>query len=191
MQRSRAAVCTLLVLLATASAHAQGAQTPTDPPPRFSLEFGVGSHLTNGGDVEAVSFGYRPHPDMTLLVMVERDYIPTRVTQYPDGYSATRGGTLAFVSGEFRYTVPIGTRVSPYGFLGRGIGLSRPHVDEWFPQDARTRTTDTVYLGGGARIRLRPRLDLFVDAKFMFHADREGEGLGAMVPIRGGIAWLF
>jgi len=191
MRRYRAAVCTLMVLLAAASAHAQGAHTPTDPPQRFSLEFGLGSHVYDGGDAQLVAFGYHPHRDMTVLVNVERDYLPTRVEHYADGYSATRGGMLAFVSGEFRYTVPIGARVSPYAFAGTGLGIQRPNVNEFFPHPPNNAAVHVFYLGGGARVRLRPRLDLLVDGRFMLYAALESDGLGALLPIRAGLAWRF
>ena len=128
----RSAACACLLLLAAVPAHAQE-RDATDPPHRFSIEFGLGSHLYDGGDAQVVSFGYHPHRDMTVLVNGQRDYVPTDVDYYPDGYAATRGGLIAFVSGEFRYTVPIGARVSPYGFAGTGLGVQRPNVNEFFP----------------------------------------------------------
>ena len=191
MRRYRAAVCTLLVLLAAASAHAQGVPNSTEPPYRFSIEFGVGSHVSDGGDAQLVSFGYNPHPDMTVLVNVARDYLPTRVEHYPHGYSATRGGLLAFVSGEFRYTVPIGRRVSPYGFAGTGLGVQRPNVNEFFPHPPNNAAVHVFYLGGGARVRLHARLDLLVDGRFMLYAAREADGFGALLPVRAGLAWRF
>jgi len=191
MRRYRAAVCTVVLLVVGAPARAQVERAPTDPLHPFSIEFGLGSHVRDGGDAQLVSFGYRPHRDMTVLVNVQRDDFPTRVEHYPDGYAATRGGMLAFVSGEFRYTVPIGARVSPYAFAGTGLGIQRPNVNEFFPHPPNNAAVHVFYLGGGARVRLRPRLDLLVDGRFMLYAARESDGFGALLPVRAGLAWRF
>lgn len=187
----RAAVCTVVLLVVGAPARAQVERVTTDPPRRFSIEFGLGSHVSDGGDAQLVSFGYHPHRDMTVLVNVERDYLPTRVTHYPDGYAATRNGMLAFVSGEFRYTVPIGSRVSPYAFAGTGLGVQRPNVNEFFPHPPNNAAVHVFYLGGGAKLRLHPRLDLLVDGRFMLFAARQADGFGALLPVRAGLAWRF
>jgi hypothetical protein len=191
MRRYRAAVCAVVLLVVGAPAGAQVDRGPTDLPRRYSIEFGLGSHVSDGGDAQLVSFGYRPHRDMTVLVNAARDYVPTQVEHYPDGYSATRGGMLAFVSGEFRYTVPIGARVSPYGFAGTGLGIQRPNVNEFFPFRAGTSGVHVFYLGGGARVRLHSRLDLLVDGRLMLHAGLESDGFGALLPVRAGLSWRF
>ena len=49
-----------------------------------------------------ISFGKR----FAVVVNAERSHVPTDVTFFQDGYSATRGATTRFVSGEFRY-VPV------------------------------------------------------------------------------------
>ena len=186
----RSGACACLLLLVAAPAHAQEA-APTDPPYRFGIEFGLGSHVSDGGDAQLVSFGYHPHRDMTVVVNLERDYLPTRVTHYPDGYAATRGGMLAFASGEFRYTVPIGARVSPYGFAGTGLGVQRPNVNEFFPHPPNNSAVHVFYVGGGAKVRLHPRLEFLVDGRFMVYATRQADGFGALLPVRAGLAWRF
>jgi hypothetical protein len=184
-----AAVCTVLALLVVTPAQAAD-EGRSAQPDRFSVDLGVGSHLKDGGNLQSLSFGYTPWRALTLLVNVERDHVPTRRRSYPDGYSVTRGGTLTTVSGELRYTVPVGERVLSYGLVGRGAGRSHPNVSDIFPNRV-TRTADVLYVGGGVRVPLRPPLAVFVDAKFLIHVDREGEGLGAMLPIRAGVTWRF
>ena len=191
MRRYRTAVCTAVLLVVGTPALAQVGRGPTDPLRRYSIEFGLGSHVYDGGDVQLVSFGYSPHRDMTVLVNAARDYVPTRVERYANGYSATRGGMLALVSGEFRYTVPIGARVSPYGFAGTGLGIERPNVNDFFPHRVGTNGVHVFYLGGGARVRLHSRLDLLVDGRFMLHAGLESDGFGALLPVRAGLSWQF
>jgi hypothetical protein len=154
------AVCTLLALLAAAPARAQGGRPATNPPRRFSVQFGVGAHVYERGDSQQVAFGYQPHRDMTVLVTLQRDDFPTRVEYYSDGYAATRGGLLALVSGEFRYTVPIGARVAPHGLAGTGFGALRSDVNQFFPHRRDPALVHVFYLGGGATVRLHRRLDL-------------------------------
>lgn len=194
MGRYRSTFCALLLLLlllmSRVPATAQ-TQSPAPLSPRFGVEFGLGSHVHDGGNAQFVAFGYRPRPDMTVLVNVGRDYVPTRVHRYPDGYSATRGGLLAWASGEFRYTVPVGTRVSPYALAGTGFGLQRPNVNEIFPHEGHNAAVHVFYLGVGGRIQLNPRLDIIADGRFMLYATRKGDGFGAILPIRAGVGWYF
>jgi hypothetical protein len=189
MRWQRAAVCTVLIWLVVAPAEADEG-TSSAQAGRFSVDLGLGAHLKDGGNLQSLSFGYTPWRALTVLVNVERNHVPTRGRTYPDGYSVTRGGTLTSVSGELRYTVPVGERVSPYALVGRGAGISRPNVDDTFPNQV-SNTADVFYVGGGVRVPLRPRLAVFVDTKFVIHIDRHGEGLGAMMPIRAGVNWRF
>ena len=68
------------------------------------MHLGVGSHLSEGGNLQSLSLGYDASGGVTLLVNVERNHVPTRLRSF----SATRGGTLTSLSGELRYTVPVG-----------------------------------------------------------------------------------
>ena len=142
------------------------AQTPgdkgSDRARPFSLHVGFGSHLKDGGDLESLSFGYTGWRTVTLLVNVERNHIPVRRRSFEGGGSVTRGGTLLSAAGEVRYTAPLPSRVSPFVMAGLGGGVSRPNVDETFP-DAVTNTVTMAYAGGGVRIRVHPPVDLFGD----------------------------
>ena len=185
-----AAVGMLLALLVVTPAHAADDEWSSEQPARFGVDLGLGAHLRDGGNVQSLSFGYTPWRVVALVVNVERNYIPTGLRSYPDGYSTTRGGTLTFISGELRCTVPLAQRVSPYALVGRGAGISRPNVTDIFP-DRVTNTVDVFYVGGGMRVPLGPRLEALVDARFLIRVDRKGEGLGAMMPIRAGVRCRF
>ena len=43
-----------------------------------------------------------------------------------------------------------------------------------------------LYVGGGAKVRLHPRLELLVDGRFMVYATRQADGFGALLPVRAG-----
>jgi hypothetical protein len=180
------AVCTFLAILVAAPARAADEQTASRAP--FSVHFGLGSLVNEGGSVQSLSLGYAPWRDVTLMVNVERDHVPTRVRTYPRGYAETRGGTLTSIGGEVRYEVPLGAPVAPFVLAGLGAGISHPNVTGTF-SDPVTNVARLGYAGAGARIPLRPRLDLFVDGRFMLFAERDV--LGARLPIRAGVTWRF
>jgi hypothetical protein len=157
---------------------------------RFSFDLGAGSHFRDAGDVESMSLGVALSPFVTLAATVERGHVPTRVTAYPDGYSATRNGTLTSASGELRVTIPAGRRWTPYGLVGRGVGKSVFNVNTRFP-DPITRSADLFYAGAGVRYALGSAIALFSDAKFMLVMGRSAGDLSARLPIRAGVSFRF
>jgi len=95
-----------------------------------------------------------------------------------------------FISGEFRYVPVIYQRISPYVMAGIGRGVSRPNVNEFFP-DPVSHTVTLVFPGVGARVHVTDHLSAFADIRFMFQS-RSGEpDAGGFGPIRGGLAWRF
>ena len=182
------AVGSFLVMLVVPRADASQEQSSPDRPRRFSVNFAAGTHLNEGGDLQAVSFGYSPVRAFTLLLNVERNHIPTQVRSYPDGFGATRGGTLTTVSGEGRLTLGPGTRVAPFVFAGGGAGRSQPNVNDMFP-DRVTNSARVAYAGGGVLFSLRAGLAVTVDAKVAMMAERDSVGL--LVPLRAGVSWRF
>ena len=181
-----AALFAFLVMLIGAPAYAQGRGALR----RFSVDLGLGSHVREGGDVESLSVGFALSRIVSLAATVERSHIPTRRSTYPGGSSATRNGTLASVSGEFRLTIPVGARWTPYGVVGRGVGESVLNVNEFFPNPI-TRTADVVYAGGGVRYSLGPALALFSDAKLILVMGRGADDLSARLPVRAGVSFRF
>jgi hypothetical protein len=183
------AVSALLTILPVAPAAASDDEAPEAGTRRFSVAVAAGSHVNDGGDLLALSFGVAPSRSVTVLVNVERNHIPTRVTTYPNGYDATRGGTLTSVSGEVRQVVWHGPRIEPFWLAGGGAGRSRPNVNEFFP-DRVTRIERLIYGGGGALFPLHPALAIVVDAKFVLEQKADGE-MGAMFPVRAGLTFRF
>ncbi|MEQ1909499.1 MAG: hypothetical protein ABMA15_11790 [Vicinamibacterales bacterium] len=181
-----AALFAFLMMLVGAPAHAQG----TGMSRRFSVDLGLGSHAKDRGDVESMSVGFAVSRLVALAATVERSHIPTRLRTYPGGYSATRNGTLTSISGEFRLTVPVGNRWTPYGVVGRGVGESMLNVNEYFPNPIR-RTAGLVYAGGGVRYELGPRAAIFSDAKLILVIGREADDVSARLPIRAGVSFRF
>ncbi len=188
MRWRRLAVGIFLAMLVVARADSSEAQSSPERPRRFSVSFAAGTHLNEGGDLQAVSFGYGFVRAFALVVSVERSHIPTEVRSSPGGVGATRGGTLTTVSAEVRLTPGRGTRIAPFVFAGGGGGRSQPNVNDIFP-DRVTNTARVLYAGGGVLFPLRAGLGVTVDAKVAMMAERDSVGL--LVPLRAGVSWRF
>jgi hypothetical protein len=150
----------------------------------------VGSHMGDGGDAESIGLGVAFTERFAVAVNVERSDVPSDVTFFPDGYSASRGATTRFVTGEFRYVPVTFARLSPYVVAGIGRGISRPNVDAFFP-DRVTHTVSLVFPGVGARVRVTGHLSAFADLRIMFQSRAGEPDAGVFGPIRGGVAWQF
>ena len=137
--------------------------------------------------------GFSPARSFTLLLNAERSHIRDEITLYPDGYSASRGGTTRFVSVEARYAFFANKRVAPYAVIGTGRGTFQQNVSERFP-DAEKQDISVFYFGPGVRIRVQRRIDAFVDARLIAQAITTGgnraEG-GFFMPLRAGVALRF
>ena len=184
---------TLMLVLGMPAAAA--AQDPSgDAPPaadsRFSIQAGAGFQTYYRGSSFSVAFGFAPTRSLTVLVAVERSHAADRIALYEDGYSAERGATEQFVSGEVRYAFLPTRRVSPYVVGGTGRGLSRPNVSERFP-DRRQRHTQVLYYGGGVRMPIGPRFDAFVDARIIMAVEARSDYFAVHLPVRAGAAWRF
>lgn len=186
MRMRLAAPFVVLAMLIGTPAYTQG----TGATRRVSVDLGVGSHVPDGGDVESISAGFAVTRFVALGVTVERGHVPTTVTTFPNGSSATRNGTLTSIAGECRLTLPVGDRWVPYGIVGLGVGRSVLNVNEFFP-DPITRTADLVYAGGGVRYFLGPAAALFSDVTLMVVSGREADDLSARLPVRVGVSLQF
>ncbi len=169
----------LLPLLAPAPAAGQGAGG------RVSIQGAVGTHLKEGGNNGSVSAGFSPVARLELLVSAERSHWPTRVTRS----AATRGGTTTFISGEVRFVPIPSARVSPYVLASAGRGVSRPNVNEIFPDRVTNEAWLLLFGGGGVRVGLTRRLSAFADLRFGIQGERDTIRL--LLPVRTGIAWRF
>ena len=187
--RSLAVAPVLLLWLSPQLVTGQTPDTARAGLERFSLQVGAGPLLNSGGHAVSAAFGVSPISRVDLVVNVERDHLPFQRDTFGDGFSITRGGTLTSVSGEVRASVFPPHRVSPYGFAGIGGGMSRPTVNDAFP-DPVENDLRVVYFGGGVRVPIRNGLSVFGDARAML-ALEGGDGVLGVWPVRAGVAWRF
>lgn len=195
MRRAIGQVGGLVVLVLGLSAGEAAAQGRTGaasdaPERRVSLEGAAGLQLSYTGSIQSVAFGFAPSRSLTVLVSAERSYVRDKVDVYEDGYGFERGGTEQFVTAGLRYAFFPSRRVSPYVLGGIGRGISRPSVNEFFP-DKNDRKIQVIHYGAGVRIPVRPRLDAFVDARVIMALEARSDYFGVRLPVRAGIGWRF
>jgi hypothetical protein len=155
-----------------------------------SVQGAFGSHIGDGGDAQSLSLGVMFGERFGVVVNAERSHVPTEVTFFEGGYSASRGATTRFISGEFRYVPVTYQRISPYVIAGVGVGVSWPNVNEFFP-DRVKHTVMLQFPGGGVSVRVTRHLSAFADVRFMFQSRRGEPDAGGFGPVRGGLAWRF
>jgi hypothetical protein len=173
------------VLSSVAPAVAAGQGTGT----RVSVQGAVGTDINAGGDSQSVSIGFSPNERLDILVSAERFHWPTEVTRFDaTDFSATRGGTTTFISGEVRFLLFTFNRISPYVLASAGRGISRPNVNDIFP-DRVTNDATLLFFGGGVRIAVTERLNAFADIRFGIQGERDS--IIGLAPVRGGVAWRF
>ncbi len=187
--RSVTIVPLLLLFLSPQVVTGQTPDTAREGFDRLSLQGGAGPLLNSGGHTLSAAFGFSPVSRVDLVVNVERDHLPFQRDTFSDGFSITRGGTLTSVSGEVRASVFPPHRVSPYGLAGIGAGVSRPTVNDAFP-DPVENDLRVVYFGGGLRVPIRNGLSVFGDARAMLMLEG-GDGILGVWPVRAGVAWRF
>ena len=190
MARAVVLMC-VLVPGAVAGQTPVAAPTPSDGRDgweRLSLLAAAGPTVTGRGSVWSAAVGYSPASRVELLLNVERLHQPFRLTRFPNGFSASRGGTATYVGGEVRLALRPPDRVSPFALVGVAGGSSRPTVNATFP-DPVSNDLAVLYVGAGIRVPLRGGLSLVGDARAMLAF--EGAD-GVMVwPVRTGMAWRF
>ena len=195
MTRNFWRVGTLVMVMFAISAAAALAQDRPEAAPvpqhlRFSVEGTAGFQVYYTGSMQSIAFGFAPTRKLTLVVNLERSYVADEIDFYPDGYASERGGTEQFVSGEVRYAFLPNKRLTPYVLGGMGGGISRPNVNEFFP-DKRERNIQVIYYGGGARIPAGSRLDAFVDLRLIMSTEARSDYFAVHMPLRAGIACRF
>ena len=150
----------------------------------------AGPTLTDTGYSLAAGLGFTPASRLTVLFGVEQTHLFSRVTSDGrGGGSAFRGGTLTFGSAELRVALLGRDRPSPYVVGGYGQGVSRPNVNERFPE-AVSNSARVLFVGGGIQVPLRERINIFGDVRMTFGAEGN-DGIIAFVPVRVGVAWRF
>lgn len=167
-------------------ASAQGTGGP------ISVHASAGTNVNVGGNTQSVAVGVATGPRVSFLLGAERLHMPTEVTEFEDGSSVTRGGTATFVSGEIRVLPLTRDRVSPYLLAGLGVGVSRPNVNEMFPDEITNRAVFSFF-GGGVHAPVTSRLSVFGDLRLVLMSERAdaGGGVFLFVPVRAGVTWRF
>ena len=155
----------------------------------FVLQGSAGPTLVDRGYSMAGGIGFSPTTHLAVLFDVERTHLSSRLSSDGrGGFAGFRGGTLTLGSAQLRVT-PFGRdRIGPYGLVGFAAGVSRPNVNERFP-DPVTNDVRAMFFGGGIHVPLKERVSLFADGRMMI-GGAAGELL-AVVPIRAGVAWRF
>ena len=177
--RSLSGVLTAFLLLLPVSAKAQS----------ILVQGSAGPTLADAGFSLAAGIGFSPISRLTLLAQIERTEIFSRFRDDGRGSrSAFRGGTVMLGTAEVRAALRGRDRWSPYALGGFGIGVSKPNVNETFP-DRVTHNARVIFFGGGVHVPLRERVTVFADARIMI-GDEAGELL-AIAPLRAGLTWQF
>jgi hypothetical protein len=155
----------------------------------FEFHASAGPTITDTGNSLAAGVGFLPMPRLAIAFNVERTHLPSRTTRDGRTVSSFRGGTLLLGTAELRFAPFDLDRVEPYGLAGIADGVSRPNVNDTFP-DLVTNHVRAMFAGGGVNVRLNERMTLFVEARMMVGAEGN-DGLVAVAPARAGIAWRF
>ena len=155
----------------------------------FVLHGSGGPTLLDPGYSLAAGIGVSPTSHLSILFDLERTHLSSQSSSDGrGGFTAFRGGTMTLGTAQLRI-VPLGRdRVGPYGLVGFAAGVSRPNVNELFPERV-TNDVRAMFFGGGLQVPLRQRMNLFVDGRMMVGSEA-GELL-AVAPIRAGVAWRF
>ena len=178
MQNSRVLLF-LLLLLSPNLANAQS----------FGLYGSAGLTITDAGHSFAAGAGFSPTSRLSFVFSFERTHLSSRTGHDGNVVSNFRGGTLLLGTGEVRFA-PLGHgRVGPFALAGIAAGVSRPNVNDVFP-DPVTNDVRAFFFGGGIEVPLGDRLRLFADARMT--VGTEGyDGIVAVAPLRAGVAWRF
>jgi hypothetical protein len=171
----------LFSLVCVACPAAAGAQS-------FLVQGAAGATAVDTGYSVTAGFGVSPGSYFDVVVGVERTHLASRVHSERGVVSGFRGGTFTLGTAELRVS-PFGRRrVAPYGVVGFAAGVSRPNVNDLFPNPV-TNDVRAMFFGGGIYVPAGERFSVFADAR-MTVGTEAGELL-AVLPIRGGIAWRF
>jgi hypothetical protein len=169
----------LLVLISPARSNAQS----------FVLHGSAGPTLFDRGHSLAAGIGFSPISRITVSFDVARTHLSSRLRS--DGRGGTagfRGGTLTTGAAELRVSLFPHDRVGPYGIAGFAMGVSKPNVNDMFP-DPVTNDVRAAFFGGGISVPIRRNLNIFGDVRAMVGSEA-GELLAVSI-ILGGVTYRF
>lgn len=153
------------------------------------LQGSGGPTLIDAGSSVAAGIAVPMSPRIALAASVERTHLSSRTERHDNVISLFRGGTFLMASAELQVAPFAGQGVRPFALAGFAIGRSRPNVNHTFP-DRVVNAARAVFVGGGLHVPLTPHLSAFADSRFMFGVEGD-DGIVALAPVRGGLAWRF
>ena len=171
-------VC-LLVVMCPAFASAQS----------FQLQGSAGPTLVDAGHSLTAGVGLTAGSRVSFLLGLDRIHISSQVRHDDRSTGLFRGGTLTLATAEIRFGLLSRDRIGPYALAGLAAGVSRPNVNDSFP-DPVTNDVRAMFFGGGLHVPLGERWTVFADARLLFGEEGD-DGIAAAVPVRGGVAWRF
>lgn len=155
----------------------------------FGLYGSAGPTLIDAGHSFAAGAGFSPASRLSFVFGFERTHLSSRTTRDRDTVSHFRGGTLFLGTAEVRFA-PLGRgRVGPFALAGIAAGVSRPNVNEVFP-DPVTNGARALFFGGGIDVPLGDRFSIIADARMTVGVEGY-DGVVAVAPLRAGVAWRF
>jgi hypothetical protein len=155
----------------------------------FELHGSAGPTLIDTGYSLAAGIGFSPASHVTVVLDVERTHLSSQLrTDGRGGVVGSRGGTFTLVAPQLRLALFGRNRVGPYGLAGFAAGVSRPNVNDLFP-DRVTNDVRAIFFGGGIHVPFNERLSLVADGRMIIGGEA-GELL-AVAPIRAGVMWRF
>jgi len=157
----------------------------------FQLQAAAGPTIIDTGYSLAAGGGVTAGSRVSILLDWERTHIASDIRHDEQGrvISASRGGTLTMAAAELRIGFLPRNRVGPYGLVGLAAGVSRPNVNDTFPEPV-TNDAGAIFFGGGVHVPLGEHLSIFADARLIVGAEGD-DGIVGVAPIRAGLAWRF
>ena len=155
----------------------------------ITLQGSAGPTIGDSGYSAAAAIGFSPSSRLTVLFGLERTHLRgSSTSDGRGGISTFRGGTFSVAEAELQAALLPRDRVAPYVLGGVGVGVSRPNVNDTFP-DPATNHVRMWFFGGGLAVPVGKRISVFGDARMM--VGTEAGDLLAVVPVRIGLAWRF
>ena len=169
----------LLVLACPATGNAQS----------FVLHGSAGPTIFDRGHSLAVGMGFSPTSRVTVSFDVNQTHLSSRLrSDGRGGIAGFRGGRLTTGAAELRVSVFRHDRIGPYGIAGFAVGVSKPNVNDMFP-DPVSNDVRAAFFGGGLSVPIRTGLNIFADMRTMVGSEA-GELLAVSL-VRGGITYRF
>jgi opacity protein-like surface antigen len=152
----------------------------------FQVQASAGPTLYDVGHSVAAGVGLVATKQLAVVVEFERTHNPSQITRRDGVTSASRRGTLTAGTAQVHVALRGWDRVGPYGLAGMVVGVSRPNVNEIFP-DRVTHNVRGISIGGGIHLPVGERISLFADVRFSVTCC----ALHGVAPVRTGMAWSF